>query len=136
MSSAEHPDATAVYTGLRNSGGASTHRVLAYLCAQNRCLLLEIIAVPGGQLLYGWPRYKTSPEYTQEHSTESGRRANTEDGEGHWRVLAMWGPVGHPNLQCDHVPMKVLEDGAVESDLAAGHAEVLVRKDGTRFSVH
>jgi hypothetical protein len=125
-------------------------RRLQYRCT-SRCLLLDAIEA-GESVLLHQKRYKNSDEINLRRSNEAGRARNTFDGDNHWKPRSYWigqSALAHPedlpepriSLQCDHVG--VLPDGseltlrasAFHEDWRAGHAEVRVRSDGSRFSV-
>ena len=126
--------ASEIYGALKSSGQLHRHRLLTYRCPQ-RCTLLEIVdAGPEGRII-GFPRYKTSRDQTERTSTESGRAKNTEDGYRRWKQHAAFEEsVSRPPLSCDHLRSVPLEDDAIAADLAARHAEVVVRPDGSRYA--
>lgn len=136
----ETKQAELIYNTLLSKGDLHSRRrnvqCLSYRCAEHGCGLLDVITTPSGVVIVGFPRYKTSPEWTVESSSEDGRTANTEDGDRHWRCHA--GPmsaVSNPTLNCDHLRSVLLLDADLQRDLAAGHAEVRVRRDGSRYAV-
>lgn len=127
--------ASIIYDALVNTGRLHEAglRVTTYRCPE-RCTLLDLVDSPEG-LLVGFPRYKTSPSTTEETSNASGRRKNTEDGWRRWgRHAAFVESVSNVPLSCDHLRMVPLTDDAVRADLAAGHVEVIVRGDGSRYA--
>lgn len=148
------PDPEALYVALM---GDPTRlralRRLTYRCAdRKRCLLLDAVAV-AETILFHQKRFKNSNEVNQRRSNEAGRSKNTFDGDRHWMPRsyfigqsALAYPDGNPtprqSLQCDHVG--VLADGNdltlsardFHTDWRDGHAEVIVRGDGTRYAVH
>ena len=127
--------ASSIYDALLTQGEASAHRVTVYRCEMRRCTLLDLIDTPEGMIV-GFPRYKTSVQQTEQTSSESGRRANTEDGYRRWkRHAAFVEHVSNPPLSCDDLHNVPLSDEAIRADLEARHSEVLVRKDGTRYAV-
>lgn len=136
-----------LYTALISSGRIADLRRLTYRCASRRCLLLDVIETPMGTLLHQ-KRFKNSHEVNLRRSNEAGRAANTEDGNNHWKprtyfldVSALSWPEGAQSIQCDHVG--VLSDGGdlvlrgadFAADWRAGHVEVSVRPDGSRYAV-
>jgi hypothetical protein len=144
-------DADELYRALLQSEALKERRRLQYRC-ERRCLLLDAIdAGPLGVVVHQ-NRYKLSTEQNLRRSNEDGRRANTYDGANHWRERsyfleqsALAWPDDEPqprlSLQCDHVG--VLADGtnltitaqAYRDDWNRGHAEVIVRRDGSRYAV-
>lgn len=135
-----------LYRALLSSGRLSGLRRLTYRCATHRCTLLDAVDTPMGILLHQI-RFKQSNEINQERSSESGRRANTTDGDRHWRERTYWLPesalnwpqdLGGQALTCDHVgvPYVLLRAGDFHEDWDAGHAEVRVRVDGSRYAVN
>ena len=126
--------ATQLYIALTTTGRLHEFLRLTYRCP-NRCALLHLVDTPDG-LLVGFPRFKTSPTETERTSNESGRAKNTEDGHRRWRQHAAYiETVSRPPLSCDDLHNVPLEDDALTADLDAGHTEVIVRPDGTRYAV-
>lgn len=126
-------------------------RRLRYWCdrSDRRCLLLDAVGVLDTILMHQ-KRFKQSDEINERRSSAAGRTKNTFDGQGHWKprtyfvdtsALALDDPVARLAIQCDHVG--VLPDGnevtlspdSFWADWNAGHTEVRVRADGTRFVV-
>ena len=60
-------------------------RRLRYWCARERCLLLDAIEVANTVLMHQ-KRYKYSQAENASRSSDPGRRANTYDGENHWKA--------------------------------------------------
>lgn len=83
----EHQDelALAWVESVRKRGTASQQRALVYRCKARGCSLLELYRSPDGLIVYR-PRYKLSPAQNAEFSNASGRAANTEDGDRHWKA--------------------------------------------------
>lgn len=129
-------------------------RRLTYRC-ENRCLLLDAIAIdledPPTILLHQ-NGYKLSHGVNTNRSSEGGRARNTSDGDRHWKprtyyladsALSWQGSIkSGQSLDCDHVG--VATDRAVSvlltaddfyADWTAGHAEMTVRRDGSRYAV-
>lgn len=89
-------------------------------------------------------RYKRSVSVNESGSSAEGRRANTFDGERHWRdqtyfltdsALSWRGVAGAGQaLVCDHVLDQVLTADRFAADFDAGHTEVRVRPDGSRYT--
>ena len=126
--------ASDIYGALKSTGQLHRHRMVTYRCS-HRCVLLEVVDGGAEGLIIGFPRYKTSPEQTEATSNESGRRKNTEDGYSRWKQQAGFAEnVSRPLLSCDHLRSVPLEDDAIAADLAARHAEVVVRPDGSRYA--
>lgn len=102
---AEVKDRDAFLLDLYESNRAAARRlaVLEIRCKPpNRCLLLHVWKV-GGAVAYYRPPYKLSPKLNQATSSESGRRANTRDGNNHWNAHASLLDDGwEMALQCDH----------------------------------
>lgn len=78
-------------------------------CKSRGCLLLHVWRAPLGVCFYK-PPHKLSTRRNQAASNESGRKANTVDGDNHWRGyggvlddLRGWGPQCSMPVQCDHV---------------------------------
>lgn len=145
------PDPDALYVALiGDPSRLSGLRRMTYRCDTRRCLLLDAVVV-ADKILMHQKRFKQSDAVNQSRSSEDGRRANTFDGNNHWKpqtffqessALAWFdAPAAGQAIQCDHVG--VLPDGGqvmlraedFEADWEAGHTEVRVRKDGTRFAV-
>lgn len=118
---------------------------LQYRCTTERCLLLDVIPLPDGNAVLHQLRYKYSPEQNDQRSSESGRQANTYDGENHWRERTYLlsqsalrfpedGRMSGQQITCDHVLAYLLSATEFRDDLTAGHALVAVRPDGTRYA--
>ena len=109
---------------------------LTYRCHRKRCAVMHVIDLPDGRV-FGFPRYKTSAAVTTATSSESGRENNTEDGDRRWKSHAtlVERVVSNATLACDHVNGITLDAAAIEEDLTAGHAQVRVRPDGSRYAV-
>lgn len=130
--------ATWLYCMLLETGELRSIRVrcLTYRCAQGRCAVLDVFEVPGEGLAVGFPRYKTSPQPSDRASNESGRAKNTEDGWRRWRRWAIFADsISSPPLLCDHLREVWLAGDAMVADWDAGHTEVRVRRDGSRYAV-
>jgi hypothetical protein len=110
---------------------------LTYRC-QRRCGLLDVITTLAGDVIVGFPRYKESPGMTTVTSSARGRERNTEDGKGKWKVSASYrvDVVDRLALSCDHLHWVVLAVEDLDCDVRAGHTEIIVRRDGTRYVVH
>jgi len=127
--------ASGVYTALLAGGHLRSVKPLQYRC-EHRCGLLDVFWTADGELIVGFPRYKTSPATTEQTSTESGRQKNTEDGWRRWKRHAAFAEsVSNPPLSCDHLHNVPMSDDAIRADLDARHAEVIVRRDGSRYAV-
>lgn len=149
------PDPEVLYIALVNDSKrrAALHQ-LTYRCAHDdRCLLLDALEIPGPErVLLHQKRFKNSDEVNRRRSSEAGRRANTVDGDRHWKPRTYYigqsaldypddRPTPRLSVQCDHVG--VLPDGSdctllatdFHADWQAGHSEVRMRADGTRFAV-
>lgn len=130
--------AAQLYETLVDSGQLHSKRVwcLAYRCAQSGCEVLDVITLPDGVVIVGFPAYKTSPTETATTSSPEGRRNHTRDGDRHWnRFAALMGSVSNPVLACDHLRSVRLPDSALAEDLAARRVLVRVRQDGSRYAV-
>ena len=98
----------------RGMRGLKSVAVSAYWCHDSRsCLLLYVWRSPDGLLFYR-PPYKIEPGRNAEQSNESGRAANTTDGDNHWcavggvlDAMRTWPPPMALELRCDHVEEKV-----------------------------
>ena len=125
-------------------------RRMQYRCA-DRCLLLDAVAVLETILLHQ-KRYKNSGAVNQRRSNAAGRANNTSDGDNHWKPSTYFiesSALAYPDdtpplqlgIQCDHIGVLVDGNGLTLSapdfhaDWAAGHAEITVRRDGTRYAV-
>lgn len=120
-------------------------RRMQYRCATSRhCLLLDAIETPAGVVIHR-PRYKYSPSQNEARSSEEGRRANTYDGENHWRehtyfleqsaLAHPWADAMRLGLTCDHVLDAPLRAPDFAADWQGGHAEMRLRRDGSRYAV-
>lgn len=140
-------DAAELYRALLTSGRLSGLRRLTYRCAtEARCTLLDAVETPLGLVMHQ-VRYKYSAGENLERSSESGRAANTYDGANHWRERSYFveqsalspsflGDDGaHLEVTCDHVLAHPLTADDFHADWEAGHAEVRVRPDRTRYPV-
>lgn len=143
------PDPETLYRALTaDPGRPRTLRRLQYRCPE-RCQLLDAIDISGTVLLHQ-KRFKQSDAVNRKRSSDAGRAKNTFDGNNHWKprtyfidssALAYPNDTPTPRLAIDHVG--VLPDGneltlsAIDfhTDWDAGHAEVRVRSDGTRYAV-
>ncbi|WP_454778104.1 hypothetical protein [Georgenia muralis] len=131
---------------LLTSGRLRTLRRLTYRCATtDRCLLLEAVDVtPLGVLLHQ-RRYKYSPAENERRSSEAGRARNTYDGANHWRERSYFIETSalaypedrdmHLGVSCDHVLDYMLTGAEFVRDWEAGHAEVRVQSDGSRYAI-
>jgi hypothetical protein len=125
-------------------------RRLQYRCPE-RCLMLDAIALPNTVLLHQ-KRYKYSASVNEARSSSAGRSKNTFDGHDHWKPTTYFiessalanpnaSPVPRLGIQCDHVAVTpageevVLLASDFHHDWDAGHTDVRVRRDGTRFAV-
>ena len=114
---------------LRNTGRRSSHRALRYRCARN-CTLLEVYRFPDLGLVLQQPRYKHSPRLNAESSNESGRAANTVDGDRRWKgrtylIEACLNVV----LECDHLHAVVVGRERVIADAGAGREITITASD-------
>lgn len=137
------------YQALVRSPQVRSLRRLQYRC-ERRCQLLDAIETPQGIILHQI-RFKQSHEVNQQRSNAAGRRANTVDGANHWKPRTYFievsalgirqDPGPRLAIQCEHVG--VTGDGGEVALLAtefwddweAGHAEVRVRRDSSRYAV-
>ncbi len=121
-----------VYAALRSTGKLSSHRILTYRCERPRCLLLDVVSLPQG-VIFHTPVYKLSPSANETTSSESGRTKNTRDGNRRWRERTKFASdCVNVALQCDHLRQVVLEKSAIQDDLDAGHADMVVLAAGVR----
>lgn len=142
--------APALYQAMLTSGRLPQQRRLTYRCTARRCLLLDAVETPLGTLLHQ-DRYKYSEAENLRRSSESGRQKNTYDGATHWRERTYWleqSALAHPSrpdviggetmrlgVSCDHVLDAQLTADEFVQHWQAGHAEVRIRPDGSRFAV-
>lgn len=136
-------DAGELYRALLVSDRLPTLRRLTYRCAGHRCLLLDVVETPLGIVVHQ-KRYKLSAARNAERSSGAGRAAHTHDGANHWKArtyfidtsaLAMTAGVrARLGIQCDHADA-LLMPSAFQADWQAGHTEVIVRQDGSRYAV-
>ena len=142
-----NPDAEALYRALLNGKQLTKQRRLTYRCHAHRDLLLDAVETPVGVLIHH-PVYKNSPDLNERTSSPSGRAANTRDGDRHWKARTVWfhehalswpDDPQAPNPQilgvewkCDHITGLTMRAYEFQDDWAAGHAEILVRADGSR----
>lgn len=110
---------------LKRTGQASKRVATTYRCPR-RCALLEVYSTMHGVILY-LPRYKLSEQANRADSSEDGRRANTEDGNRHWKASAgfLVSGVDLP-LNCDHRRTTVPSDSVTDA-VNAGTREVIVK---------
>jgi hypothetical protein len=146
------PDAETLYVALIGAPERLRRlRRLTYWCnREERCLLLDAVAV-GEAILLHQKRFKFSEAVNEQRSNEAGRARNTYDGRDHWMPSTYWleqsalalldEPKSKLEVQCDHVgPLPGgghvhLTALGFHDDWHAGHSEVRVRADGTRFPV-
>lgn len=138
-------DAAELYRALMVSGRLPGTRRLTYRCAAHRCLLLDAVETPIGIVLHQ-TRYKYSEGENTQRSSEAGRARNTYDGATHWRERTYYieqSALAHPDDQptpqlgvtCDHVLEYLVTATEFRDDWSAGHAEVRVRADRSRYTV-
>lgn len=139
-------DAAELYRVLLSSGRLSRLRRLTYRCAAGRCTLLDAVETPLGIVLHQ-VRYKYSEGENLSRSSESGRAKNTYDGANHWRERSYFieqsalsatfiGDTGaRLDVTCDHVLAHPIRAREFHADWTAGHAEVRVRANGSRYAV-
>ena len=144
------PDPEILYRALIGDPARLRHvRRLQFRCPE-RCLLLDAIAVADTILMHQ-KRFKQSDEVNQRRSNSAGRAKNTYDGASHWKPRTYFigqSALAYPEdnnsqlaIQCDHVG--VLSDGDMVTVTAPefhnhwndGHAEVIARPDGSRYTV-
>ena len=140
------PDAETLYRALLNNKQLNKLRRLTYRCHARRDLLLDAVETPAGLLMHR-PVYKNSPEVNARTSSPSGRAANTRDGDRRWKSHTGWYEqqvLSWPDdpdapspmvlgveWKCDHLTGATLRPYQFQQHWAAGHAEVLVRADGS-----
>lgn len=139
-------DAAELYRALLVSRRLSQLRRLTYRCSSPaRCLLLDAVETPLGVLMHQ-RRFKFSPGENAALSNEAGRANNTYDGDNHWRERTYYlkesalahpedGDGPHLGVSCDHVLDYHLKATEFDTDWRAGHAEVRVQPNGTRYAV-
>lgn len=139
------PDPETLYTALISEPDRlAALRRMQYRCP-SRCLLLDALALPDGDILLHQKRYKYSDGINRERSSEEGRAKNTFDGDRHWKppgsyyigssALNLTDAEGATlGIQCDHVLVQ-LKPSEFRSDWDKGHAEVRIRADGTRYAL-
>lgn len=120
--------AVELYAALRSNERTRKRALtIVYRCPVDRCTLAEFYASPAG-LLAHQPPYKLSPALNLEESSDSGRAANTRDGDRHWKEQtgfmdsAEWNRV----LNCDHIHAYILEGTRVQEDVKSGRREVII----------
>lgn len=114
-----------VYRALKKTKRLSKQRSVTYLCGNgHRCRLLDVVQTPTGLLLHV-PRYKLSPGVNEESSNESGRAANTEDGDRHWRGHSFYADEAADllTLTCDHVRDTIAVADVIK-DMQNGEREI------------
>lgn len=138
-------DPETLYAALLSDGDRlRTLRRLQYRGQGCRCLLLDAIEVPEPErVLLHQLRYKHGPERNSERSSAEGRAANTYDGDNHWKprtfyigtsALDLTDAEGATlNVLCDHVDVN-MKPSEFRADWSAGHADVTVRPDGSRYA--
>lgn len=131
-SSALDARARRTYARLKAEGFLNDHRLISYRCAARKCLLLDVIQVPE-QIIAFQPGYKLSPDHNAATSSESGRAANTVDGDRRWkaRTFDVTSALNF-TLECDHVHHLVLKKNLVQADIDAGRSKVVVSSSGER----
>lgn len=85
---------------------------VCYRCRVKGCLLLWVTTVSEGgelEIVCYQPGYKLSVDKNSEFSTEAGRRANTKDGDRHWKAQTFFlrQAAGALHLACDHIQVQV-----------------------------
>ena len=137
------PIAENLYRALVNTGKRSAGRRLTYRCLNRRCMLLDAIETPMGILLHQ-PRHKYTEAVNQARSNEAGRKHNTLDGNRRWKERSYFIEFSALNgslrsagcdLSCDHVLAYMLTGAEFRKDWDAGHSEVRVRLDHSRYVV-
>lgn len=134
-----------LYRALLTSGRLPQLRRLTYRCATNRCLLLDVVDTPLGVVLHQ-KRFKHSESENLARSNAAGREHNTFDGDRKWMprtyflessALSILDGTRTPSqgLSCDHVLDRPLAAVDFHDDWQAGHAEIRVRVDGSRYAV-
>ncbi|SFV21325.1 hypothetical protein [Micrococcus terreus] len=120
--------AEAVFAALRsNDRTRKRARTLTYRCPNTRrCALAEVYSSPVGVLIHH-PHFKMSPKLNAATSSEEGRRANTLDGDRHWKARTYFLEAAlNLTLSCDHIHDALIDREQVTRDIKAGHAEVIV----------
>lgn len=106
--------ALAYYQALKKARRLKDVLMAEYRCSDG-CLLLHLFQTPAGTAFYA-PRYRLSPGVNAESSNESGRAANTEDGERKWKAHAnLVSAAANFPLNCDHVLNHVIDMPALSN---------------------
>ncbi|TDT30880.1 hypothetical protein [Naumannella halotolerans] len=121
--------AVTAYAALKKAGALKDHRLVAYRCGnRRRCLLLDVVNMPPpvGPIFHR-PRYKLSPKVNAATSNDSGRAANTEDGDHKWKAQT-FPPAQCLNvsLSCDHLQHVLVSKERIQADVDAGRREVII----------
>jgi len=127
----DNEQAARAYAALQTSGKLRDHRMITYRCKRG-CLLFDLVHV-SAQMVAHHPRYRLSPRLNASTSSESGRAANTVDGDRRWKAQTY--DVRYAlnfTLACDHMRSIILERSDVQDDMDAGHAAMVVDPDGGR----
>lgn len=117
--------ATKYYESLEKRGRVNAHVVMTYRC-EHRCALARVIGTKQGFIVHV-SRYKTSPKITETATSESGRRANTEDGNRRWKghTFFLDDAFSIP-VSCDHLRNHVLEIAEIKDDIRQGKQDTLI----------
>lgn len=102
------------------------HLATVFRCEKRKCPLLYVYDTVQGLILHQ-PRYKNSEIVNAESSSESGRRANTIDGDRRWKSQSyFFSQVSNPVLNCDHIDRTVVTDEEIEAAVKKKRRTVVV----------
>lgn len=106
-------------------GQTAKAAAVTYRCSR-RCLLARVYRTPEGIIVYQ-ARYKLSPAVNAADSVPEARLRRTEDGDRRWKPTTFFlDDAQNIGLNCDHLRNRVLRNAAIEADVRARHAEVVV----------
>lgn len=98
------------YYRLLKSGRRLNSVLRAQVRCREGCTLLVVFETPVGPAFYQ-PRYKLDPILNADASNDAGRRANTIDGDRHWKDQGgLMSAAVNFSLACDH--QRILVDKA------------------------
>jgi len=134
-----------LYLAATNAKTAKKPRRLTYRCESHQCMLLDVVdAGPLGIVLH-IPQYKYSDTANRERSSESGRKANTVDGDRRWKshtfyleqsALSWEGDeIAGQSVACNHVLDYTISPDQLQSDLASSTSTIRVRPNMSRYAV-
>ncbi|MGP5599923.1 hypothetical protein ACTXPG_14195 [Glutamicibacter arilaitensis] len=138
-------DAHDLYLAATTAKTAKKPRRLTYRCESHHCMLLDVVdAGPLGVVLH-IPQYKYSNKANDERSSESGRKANTVDGDRRWKAHTFYleqsaltwedDMIAGQSLSCNHVLDYTLNGKEFQDDLGSSKELVRIRTNHTRYAV-